>query len=174
MSRGVRRYRPYRAVGSVGNNNAQQYDIRAVGAKVVALVRRGSHLGTACRAAGVPVSVERLWRRLGREGVGSRVHEHVANEDHVWYFEELERALGEVESEVVGHWLGATAENWQAARDFLARRFPQRWGNKEQRKIEVRGGQQMELQLVWEAEEVQERCIAYDPRAEIAQGDARG
>ena len=141
---------PRRAARSLSNDNAQVYNIRDVGAKLVALLRQGSHFNPACYVAGVPPRTARQWRELGRLEIGTRsANGSIVNEDHVWFEQEIQRALAEMENEVVGHWLEATAENWQAARDFLARRFPQRWGNTEQRQIEVRGTQQMELELVW-------------------------
>ena len=116
--------------------------------------------------AGVPLRTAREWRYLGQLEIGSRrANGGVVGADHVWFEEEIQRALGELESEVVGHWLAATADNWQAARDFLARRFPQRWSNTEHRQIEVKSAQQMELQLVWGDEEEQER-LEYQQREE--------
>jgi hypothetical protein len=156
-------------VRALDNDHAQVYEIRETGAKIVALLRQGSHFNPACWIAGVPPRTARQWRELGRLEVGERsANGSVANADHVWFEQEIQRALGELEHEVVGHWLSATAENWQAARDFLARRFPQQWGNTEQRQIEVRGAQQMELQLVWGDED--EGRIEYDPLGRFAQG----
>ncbi len=143
------RLRPRRVARSLNNDNAKVYDIREAGEKIIALIRTGTPFKPACHVAGVPPRTAQEWRNLGRLEIGSRrANGSVVGEDHVWFEEEIQRALGELESEVVGHWLAATADNWQAARDFLARRFPQRWSNTEQQQIEVKGTQHMELQLV--------------------------
>lgn len=42
----------------------------------------------------------------------------------------------EAESKIVEQWRAQIPTNWQAARDFLARRFPDRWGNKDRLQVD--------------------------------------
>jgi hypothetical protein len=45
------------------------------------------------------------------------------------FFHAVEKANAEVEAEMVRRWTGKAPESWQAAKAFLARRFPERWGD---------------------------------------------
>lgn len=160
--RGLRHKMPRHT--KAGVVRAQYYDVREDGARVIEVLKKGVYFATACKAAGVSVSVARQWRWLGQHEVGFRAGDgKVTNEGHVWFAQEVERVLAEVEARVVEKWVAAASENWQAGRDYLARRLPQRWGNSERRQIEVRGGQQMELQLVWPEEE-QDQAILTEAR----------
>jgi len=47
------------------------------------------------------------------------------------FFKAIMKAKGDSEVTVVAQWRKQIPENWQAARDFLARRFPERWAPKE-------------------------------------------
>ena len=55
----------------------------------------------------------------------------------------------EAELEIVQIWKDQMPQNWQAARDFLARRNPERWANHEKLdlKAETKGGMVIELLL---------------------------
>src|SRR5437016_1689756 len=102
------RVRRHRAALALNNDNAQVYDIREAGGKIVELLRQGSHFNPACHVAGVPPRTARQWRELGRLEVGDRsANGSIVNADHVWFEQEIQRALGELEHEVVGHWLEA-------------------------------------------------------------------
>lgn len=129
----------------------QYYDVREDGARVLEALKKGVYFVVACKAAAVSVNVARQWKSLGQHEVGFVSDSgNITNEGHVWFASEVDRILGEVEASVVENWVAAARENWQAGRDYLARRFPQRWGNTEHRQIEVHGMQQMELELVWD------------------------
>src|SRR5262249_11183275 len=58
----------------------------------------------------------------------------------------IAKAEGELEDFAVRQWVKELPNNWQAARDFLARRFPAQWGNVERRDIQI-DGSTMNLQL---------------------------
>lgn len=49
------------------------------------------------------------------------------------------KAQADAEVSVVAQWKAQIPESWQAARDFLARRFPERWGAKDRHEIEHSG-----------------------------------
>src|SRR5579859_4656503 len=108
-------------------------------------------LSAACGRAGVPVKTAREWLNCGRRGLGSVTSNHrVCREEHVWFYEEVTRVLAEVEGNAVDAWTDEIKRgNWQAARDFLARRFRKRWGNSKRGSLQVRSGGDMDIQLVW-------------------------
>ena len=47
------------------------------------------------------------------------------------FFEEVTRVEAEAEARMVAQWQAQIPDDWRAARDFLARRYPQRWGPQE-------------------------------------------
>ena len=153
------------------------YNIRELGPHIIARLRAGMYFNQSCHAAGVNPDVAHQWRHLGKLGLGAQDSRHTtATDDHVWFYEETERALSEFEGEILEGWVDeARRGNWQASRDLLARRFPSRWAASESRQIEVHGAQQMQLELVWGDEDQQEQ-LEYQQHeaAELAGGAAEG
>jgi hypothetical protein len=127
------------------------YYVAESGPHIIAFMRAGMYFRQACLAAGVSPETAHNWRRLGRLAVGQQdTTGMTATEDHVRFYEAVETALAQFEAEALATWVAEVQRgNWQAARDLLARRFPQRWGNTESREVQVKGAQQMELHLVW-------------------------
>jgi hypothetical protein len=66
------------------------------------------------------VSAKRLKEWLDRAEAGEQPYTDFA--------EALERADLECEAALVEKWRGAAPEDWRAGKEFLARRFPERWG----------------------------------------------
>ena len=54
-------------------------------------------------------------------------------------FEEVKRAEAEAEARMVAQWQAQVPNDWKAARDFLARRYPERWAQKERIDLEHSG-----------------------------------
>jgi len=133
------------------NRNAQQHDIRTAGEIIILRLSKGDFFCVACGRAGVPVKTAREWLNAGRRGLGSVSSAHrVCREEHVWFYAEVMRVLAEVEGNAVDAWTEEIKRgNWQAARDFLARRFRKRWGNSEHREIQVRSKAPAEIHLTW-------------------------
>jgi hypothetical protein len=90
---------------------------------IVMAVAEGCPLGSACAAAGVSATAGYEWLRRGR-GQGARPNAPV----YAQFADALARAEAESEAALVRHWYVAAASDWRAARDLLARRFPERWG----------------------------------------------
>src|SRR5579859_7266452 len=144
-----RQRRPHRRPHSMGNKRAQLFEVRVEGAKIVEHLAKGVPFATACRAAGISAKAGWLWRRLGRLEVGEREGSAIAGPEHIWFENAVQETLAAFEMRIVGYWVEAAEHNWQAARDLLARRFPRRWGNLENRGIHLRNKGPMEIQLVW-------------------------
>ena len=151
--------------------SGKKYDIREVGARVFEALADGQYIHVAAKCAGIPVHMVVLWRKLGRHAEGEVVDRHVVNADHIWFAEGCEQAIAAVERNVTRMWMDEIPGNWQAARDFLARRFPQRWGNTESREIGVRAQGQMELALRWGDEDDAESNSDIAEIAARAEGD---
>lgn len=53
------------------------------------------------------------------------------------FFEAVERAAAKAEVDLVELWKRQAPDNWRAVRDFLGRRYPERWGLRAQHQIEA-------------------------------------
>lgn len=105
-----------------------------VAQKVLDAIKGGNYLEPACRAAGVSYGTVRRWLRRGkRVGKGK-----------FWQFwQDYLQAAANAELEVVRKWQEHLPESYQACRDLLARRYPQRWANREKRDLKVSGGMEV-------------------------------
>lgn len=94
---------------------------------IVEAMRAGNYFEAACTCAGVSVAAGYEWRQRGQGTHPSRSAEPV----YVEFAEAISKAEAEAEQRIVGLWQAQIPGDWRAARDFLARRFPGRWGPKE-------------------------------------------
>lgn len=139
-------------------------------ALILQLVKAGNHYSTAIRAAGIGESTFYQWKQKGHAELdrlaldvdpetGEPPQPNPMRTAYAQFVEELLRAEHEAEARLVALWTGAAVEDWRAARDFLARRFPERW--KDQSKVELAGspGQPVSVAVAVELEpaEVTER-----------------
>ncbi len=144
------------------NRNSQKHDIYAEGELIIIGLRAGDFFTVACKRAGIPHSTAKWWLRMGKAGLGAAIDTHICREEHVWFYEEVTRALAEVEGNAVDAWMDEVKKgNWQAARDFLARRFRRRWGSGERRQLDVRSEGPSEIQLVWADDEARNHPPLY-------------
>jgi hypothetical protein len=105
---------------------------------VCRMVRAGNYLKVACAAAGISTDALSNWRKKGATG----------EEPYAAFLGELEQAELDCESALVKKWHDAAPDDWRAARDLLARRFPDRWGREvEERLPDNTGGLQIVLHL---------------------------
>lgn len=95
-------------------------------------IRMGNYVKTACASCGVAYPTYYKWMKKSRMEGCKPIYTKLARE--------IAKAEAEVESKVVKCWLDQTPTEWQASRDFLSRRFPDRWANKEKREITGPGG----------------------------------
>lgn len=108
--------------------------------RIIEAIRRGNYYEPACNAAGVEYETFRLWMRRGEnEGKG----------EYFGFFVEVQRAEAEAEIEVVQIWKDHMPNNWQAARDFLARRNPERWSNHDKLDLKAHTNHSMVSSIKW-------------------------
>jgi len=91
---------------------------------VCRMVRSGNYLKVACAAAGISTDALSNWRKKGAAG----------EEPYAAFLAELQQAELDCESALVKKWHDAAPDDWRAARDLLARRFPDRWGREVEEK----------------------------------------
>src|SRR5262245_16689453 len=78
-------------------------------------IRAGNYFEAACAYADIGYRTFCTWMKQGKR----------ASRGRFWQFRQsVLKAEADAEATVVAQWRQQIPENWQAARDFLARRFP--------------------------------------------------
>lgn len=90
-------------------------------ARILEVIEAGGHYVTAAGAAGVDYSTFRKWMVQGAQARRGQFFE---------FFQAVRQAEAKAEADAVTAWKAAIPDSWQAARDFLARRFPERWSER--------------------------------------------
>jgi hypothetical protein len=78
------------------------------------------------------------------------------------------KADGDAEVRVVAQWQQHMPENWQACRDFLARRFPDRWGPQDKHDHRHSGNLGLAVAIEDMSDEDLDRAIAEGTRIRAA------
>lgn len=112
----------------------------------VALVQRGNYFSTVCQCMRIHLSTYRRWMNEGEQVAKKCPHsknciQFMDKEERkkidfkcpprCEFFNKVEEAKGFSEIRVVEKWQAQLDNNWQACKDFLARRYPKRWANRE-------------------------------------------
>jgi transposase-like protein len=92
--------------------------------RIVEALRAGNYVSVAARFAGISPSTLFAWLRKGRAARAGRYREFHDAVAQALTFAEV-RAVAILQKEMEG--------NWRAAAAYLARRFPRRWGPRENR-----------------------------------------
>jgi hypothetical protein len=87
--------------------------------RLLQALRIGSSYEAACAYAGIDYSTFRKWMQKGERAKSGRFFE---------FFKLVKRAELEAELLCVRSWIKQIPEDWRAAKEFLERRFPERWG----------------------------------------------
>jgi hypothetical protein len=92
-------------------------------ARICQAIAAGNYYEAAAAYGGIDYSAFRLWMIRGEKEKSGKYFD---------FFEAVRKAEADAEVSLVGQWKAKVPEDWRAARDFLARRFPKRWGPKEE------------------------------------------
>jgi hypothetical protein len=98
--------------------------------KIILCLRNGNTYECAAGVARISYGTLNAWKKQGEEDLANGLETKFSkflNDVH-----EAERAC---EEEVLGYWKKEMPGNWQAAKDFLARRHHKEWGSKD--KVDV-------------------------------------
>lgn len=93
-------------------------------------IKAGCYYDVACRYAGISYATFRNWINKGEKSKSGEFFD---------FLEALKQAEAEAEVRMVMLWQSKMPEDWKAARDFLARRYPERWAQKERIDLEHSG-----------------------------------
>jgi len=86
---------------------------------ILGAVRAGSFLTVACTLAGIDPDTMARWIKKGEKGI----------EPYAAFVKEFRRAEIEGEVTLVALWKKAAPEDWRAAKELLAKRYPERWSD---------------------------------------------
>ncbi len=90
--------------------------------KICNAIASGNYYEAACAYAGVEYETFRRWMGKGKKARSGKYH---------GFYVAVAKAEADAEVRIVAQWQQQIPESWQAARDFLARRYSERWGTKE-------------------------------------------
>lgn len=85
-------------------------------------VAAGNYYEAAAYSAGVDYRTFRRWMERGEKSKNGLYYQ---------FCQAIRQAEAQAEVRMVAQWQQQIPESWQAARDFLARRHPERWGPKD-------------------------------------------
>lgn len=145
--------------------------------KLLLALSTGNTPQTACQYAGCTYDVFRVWMQRG-EFLEERGDLYTPEEqEYVDFYHEANEAEIRTELQAVGAWQKQFSKDWKAARDYLARRYPKKWGQR----VEIDVGRKDEeiLTLLAAVSQVDEEHKPIDvpsnlalPSADATDGDA--
>jgi hypothetical protein len=89
----------------------------------------GCYFRPACTYAGVSYKVFREWMLKGEKARSGPFRD---------FRDAIHKAQADAEVQVVAFWRAQLPNDWRACRDFLARRYPQRWGPMQRHEIKAK------------------------------------
>lgn len=110
--------------------------------KLLEAIRLGNYMKTACAAAGIDSSTVYKWIEKGES--------NDENPDYEIYREfaaDLRQAEAEAEQHAVKVWRSHFYTDWRASKDYLERRFADRWGRVDRLNAQIQHQGQMGLNI---------------------------
>lgn len=119
----------------LANPGGRPSDFDEAAPKIISYVKRGNTYECACGCARVSYNTFNRWMRLGRDA------EEAEDFDSKYYkfLRDVRQAEMDAENEIVGYWRDAMPQNWQACKEFLARRNSEKWASKERLDVTSNG-----------------------------------
>jgi hypothetical protein len=90
---------------------------------IIAIVAMGNFVETACHAVGISSATYVIWKRRGKNDLALGNETEYAN-----FYLSILAIEARVQQQFLGYWTKAAEKNWEAARAFLALRFPGLFG----------------------------------------------
>lgn len=118
--------------------------------KLLQTIGAGNYYEAACGYAGITYHTLRNWVRRAEaelERVAGSGRRSVRSEERIYveFYEKLKKAEAQAEVTIVDQWQQQIPESWQAAMNFLARRYPERWGKQVQEMDVTSGGEPLRI-----------------------------
>ena len=106
----------------------------------------GNYFEVACELAGISKQTGYDWmamaehRKRRRPGIDAELLSEL--------LDAVNRANAQVESAAVTHWRSAFATDWKAAREYVVRRFPERWNIPVRQEVTGAGGGEITVKVI--------------------------
>lgn len=111
----------------LANPGGRPSDFDEAAPKIIAYIRKGNTYECAAGCSRVSYATFNNWMNQGKEDIA----EGNLNSKFVQFFYDVQQAETEAEEEAVNLWRTELPGNWQACKEFLARRNPDKWGAKD-------------------------------------------
>ena len=138
-------------------------------------VRAGNYLKVAASAGGVTEQTIHNWIGRGREEKERIEEGHTPRKVEAVFldfFEHLTRAEDEAEADAVRIWREQMPDDWRAAKEYLARRFGDRWGDRQRVEMTGKDGGPVKSQVVGDEGREQVTSMIDELAARRAKKDA--
>lgn len=103
--------------------------------KIIALIRKGNTYECASGCARVTYHSFNNWMKQGEKDL----KQGKCDSKFFKFFNDVKQAETDAENEVLQHWKDCIPGNWQAAKEFLARRNPDSWAARDRMDITSNG-----------------------------------
>jgi hypothetical protein len=129
-------------------------------ARIIAAIEIGCTYEAACAAG--PIAVRTFYEWMGRAERDQITG--LADSAYIAFAERVEAANLEAERRITEQWVAAIPGDWRAARDFLERRFPDRWRRPETRseRAQEHGGYRPPQDYLGDERRAEALCDAID------------
>jgi transposase len=97
--------------------------------KLCDAIKAGNYYDTACQYVGIDYSTFRRWMNRGDKAKTGEFYD---------FCNAIKKAEAEAEYRMVALWQQQVADDWKASRDFLERRYPDKWGRKQEVKADIK------------------------------------
>lgn len=115
--------------------------------KITDAIETGNYSKAAAAYAGITEQTYYAWLKRGEAEIERLQQPYTRPRKREAPYVEFLNAVREAEAiaeiTVVARWKEQIPESWQAARDFLARRYPDRWGPKHRQEITGKDGSEI-------------------------------
>lgn len=123
--------------------------------KLTIQIKAGNYFDTACAYVGIDYSTFRKWMVKGEKATQGQYFD---------FFHAIKQAEAEAELRMVALWQKAIPDDWRSAKDFLACRYPDKWGKKETIKADITNrNTNMEIDLSSFSPEELRKLAGFEP-----------
>lgn len=102
--------------------------------KVIQFIRNGNTYECASACARITYHTFNDWMKLGEKDINEGKHTKFSK-----FFHDIKQAEMDCENEIVQAWKNQIPQNWQAGKEFLARRNPEKWAAKDRVDVTSKG-----------------------------------
>lgn len=96
--------------------------------KLIPSIEAGNYIETVCQAHGIDKTTYYRWLNKGEKAKGKTIYRH--------FYNAVKDAEARAEARLVEEWQSKLKESPTNYKDFLERRYPERWGKKETHVVE--------------------------------------